>query len=140
MGRRLGVVAMVTAALVLGGCGDDDESAEETTAENPAADLDRYCQLNKELGQAGDEFFAELEQRDASRKEFEEGERDFLEQNEQEIDEVLEVAPSEIQGDAETFVEGLRVRAGVSDADVNLQEVGPAEERLAEFEQENCPS
>lgn len=144
MRRRAGVIAVTTAAavLVFAGCGDDEDTTEaDTTTDTAAAegDLDRYCELAAELDQAGQEFFQEFEQQEgATREDFEAAERDFLEQNQADIDEIVAVAPEEVSADAETFVEGLRARAGLSEATVDQQEVAAADQRLNEFEQENC--
>jgi hypothetical protein len=130
------VAATATALLALAGCGDDDESGGN--GDSASADLARYCQLTAELDKAGQDFFKKLEQQNASEQEFEKAEREFIEQNEAKIQEVAQVAPAEIAPDVEILVESQRSRAGLSSTPVNEEQVQPAEQRLREFEQQNC--
>ena len=101
--RVLALIALL-AVFAIAACGDDDDEAAETTA---SADVDRYCELTKQLDEAGSEAFRELEQDPkATEKDFEEAEADFVRQHQAELDELAEVAPEEIQDDVPVLVAG----------------------------------
>jgi len=119
-------------------CGDDDnDEAADTTA---SADVGRYCELTKQLDEAGSEAFRELEQDPkATQKDFEEAEADFVRQHEADLDELAEVAPEEIQDDVPVLVAGLRGRAGLEEQPPDDQELKKAERAITRFERTNCP-
>jgi hypothetical protein len=134
--RRVGGgAAALTVALVLAACGDDD-SAETTPA---TADVDRYCALTAELDRAGREQFEALE-RDpsATEEQFEAAERELVEDNEEQLAELVAVAPEEIESHVEVLIGALRERAGLDAEDTDPAAVRDAERALARFEQENC--
>jgi hypothetical protein len=134
----LALAAVFALALVAAGCGDDDEdTTPEPTA--PTADVGRYCELAQELDRAGTKHFKPLEQRDASRKQFEAAEREFAEQNAELFDEIQQVAPAEIQAEIEVLVAGQRARAGLAEAPDHKEERA-AERTVQQFEQRNCAS
>jgi hypothetical protein len=134
---RLALVALLALGLVAAGCGDDDD--EETAAQTEAtADVDRYCELARQLDKAGEKQFAQLEEQELSRKEFEEAEVELFREHEAELEELQQVAPPEIQADVETLVARFRARAGLGDDAPTVKQEEVAEERVTQFEEENC--
>lgn len=106
----------------LAGCGDD----EELTAHER-----RYCELSQELEQIGRRVFADLPEA-PTEEEFAAANRRFVEEADAELDELMDVAPSEIEDDVEAYVEHFHAQARGEDADVT-------DERLVEWEEDNCP-
>ena len=103
-----------------------------------AADVGRYCELTKELDEAGQEAFRELEQDpNATEEQFEAVEREFVETNQERIDELVRVAPAEIKEDVGVLLAALRGRAGQG-PEVAESESEAAEQRVTAFEEENC--
>jgi hypothetical protein len=134
--RWLAVAVVVVAAMGFAACGDDDEEGGETTA---VADIDRFCELTKQLDQAGTEAFEELEQDpEATREDFEQAEAEFLQEHEAELDEIQQVAPEEIQNEIQVVIAGTRGRAGLEENPPEQQEERAAEEAIRQFERENC--
>ncbi len=130
------IAAVAASSLMLFACGDDDGGGEE--AGGP--DVERYCALSVELDEAGSEAFRELESDpEATKADFEAAEREFVESNEEKIDEVSEVAPEEISEDVTTLFASLRARAGLG-PEVDEAEVRAAEKRVQAFDKENCES
>ena len=128
---------MLLAVFALAACGDDDDEAAETTA---SADVDRYCDLTKQLDEAGSEAFRELEQDpNATEKDFEEAEADFVRQHEDELDELAQVVPDEIEEDAQVLLASLRGRAGLEEQPPDEDEAEKAERAVTRFEKRNCP-
>lgn len=128
----------VAALLVLGvaACGGGDGDGGETTA---AADLDRYCELTQQLDQAGTEAFEALEQDPkATRKDFEQAEADFLREHEPEFEEIVQVAPKEIQDEVRVLLAATRGRAGLEEQPPNKQDEQTAQQTVQQFERENC--
>jgi hypothetical protein len=124
-------VAMIPVLALAGlvGCGDDDDEAH--------GDPDRYCELSREMDQAGDEAFAELEEdEDATEQDFARAERAFLEAHSDEFDEIREVAPDEIRADVDTLLDAVRARAQGSEE--SSPEADEAEQHVTEFEDQNC--
>ena len=96
--------------------------------------------MAKQLDEAGSEAFRELEQDpEATEKDFEEAEADFVRQHEAELDELAEVAPEEIQDDVPVLLASLRDRAGLEEQPPDDQELKKAERAITRFERENCP-
>ena len=128
---------MLLAVFAMAACGDDDDEPADT---NASADVDRYCELTNQLDEAGSEAFRELEQdSEATQKDFEEAEADFVRQHEAELDELAEVAPEEIQDDVPVLLAGLRGRAGLEEPPDD-QELKKAEKAITRFERQNCPA
>ena len=127
------LAALAAVAIGCGGDDGDDESNDVT------AGAERYCELTKELDAAGQEEFEALEDDpDATREDFEAAERALYEENEAQIEEAQEVAPPEIADDVEVLVEALRARAGLGgQVPANA---GEADQRVQEYEAENCGS
>lgn len=115
--------------LLVAACGDDEEDA---------GDVERYCEVSRELDEAGTDHFEALEADEtATEDDFAEAERQFVEDNEEEIDELIESAPEEIRGDVETFVEAMR--SGELSAEGGPPEDAvAAEEDIVAFEEANC--
>ena len=132
MRHRLTVFALVLMVAVTACGGDDDDSGA-------AGDVDRYCALTGELDAAGEEAFADLEQReDATEEDFAAAEASFLAEHEDELTELAEAAPEEIRADAEMVLDAMRRFAeGESDAR-DSAEVQAADERVNAFEEERC--
>jgi hypothetical protein len=125
------------AVAACGGDDDDDGGGGDTTA---SADVDRYCELSKQLDEAGSEAFRELEQDpDATEQDFEQAEADFVRQNEAELDELAQVAPDEIQEDVDVLLAALRGRAGLEETPPDEDAAEEAERALTRFERNNCP-
>lgn len=122
------IAAATLASVVTVGCGDDDESSVE-----------RYCELVQELDEAGSEAFAALEEDEtADDEDFAEAERQFLEANEANFDELREVAPEEISDDVGVLLTAQEQRAAGGEQEETSDEVAAAEERITAFEEENC--
>jgi hypothetical protein len=128
------IVMVAAVALVGFGCGDDDgdEGAPDATAS-----VERYCELTRELDRAGEEFFEDLEKDpDATPKDYQAAERQLVEESEESLDELQDVAPAEIKDDVAILVQALSARAGLE------AEVPPnaeaAETRITKFEKQNC--
>ena len=131
-GFTIGIVAAV--ALVGFGCGDDDGDDGAPAA---TASVERYCELTRELDQAGGKVFEELEKDpDATPKDFQAAERQLVEDNEESLDELQEVAPVAIKDDVASLVHALNARAGL-EAKVP-QDADAAETRITKFEKQNC--
>ena len=137
-GSALIMLLALLAVLAIAACGGDDDEAADPTA---SADIGRYCELTKELDDAGSEAFRELEQdSEATQKDFEEAEADFVRQHEAELDELAEVAPEEIQDDVPVLLAGLRGRAGLEEQPPDDPELKKAEKAITRFERQNCPA
>jgi non-homologous end joining protein Ku len=127
---------VMVAAMALGasGCGDDDDDEGAPAAE---ASVERYCELSRQLDRAGQKVFEDLEQDpEATSKDFEAAERQLVEENEEPLQEIQEVAPAEIRDDVATLVQALRARAGLGEPP--QANSGAAERRITEFERESC--
>jgi hypothetical protein len=125
------VVSFGGAALLVG-CGDDEDDGSSS-----AGDPARFCQLSRQLDQAGTDFFAELEQQGGSAKQFEAAERRFYQRYQEEFDQVAAAAPEELSEDIETLFAGVRARAGLGPP-VPQDEVSAAERRVQAYEKTNC--
>lgn len=123
-GLKVGVLAAVVVSLGLAGCGDDNQSSDSA---------ERYCELVDELEAIGGEVFADLDE-DATDEDLAAAEADFADQADDELNELEDVAPEEIADDVEDFVAAIRDRAQGGEG----PDVSAAEERILEFENENC--
>jgi len=130
---------LVVTALSAAACGDDDdEPAGDTSA---SADVDRYCELTMQLDEAGSEAFRELEQdEDATQEDFEQAEADFVREHEDELAELVDVAPTEIREEVELLLRALRARGGLEEDAPAERDVGMAERTITRFERKNCPA
>ena len=78
--RACWITVVSLASVVAVGCGDDDD--EE-------ANVERYCEIVQELDEAGSEAFAELEgDESATEEDFAEVERQFIEDHQDDFDEL----------------------------------------------------
>ena len=111
-------------ALPMTGCGDDDTAG---------GDAERYCELVAELEAIGEEVFADVPE-DADEAEFAALEAEFVERADDQLTEMVDVAPEEIADDVEAFTDAMRVRATGEEG----EDVGAAEERILAFEEANC--
>jgi hypothetical protein len=128
------IVIVAAIALVGFGCGDDggDEGAPEATA-----NVERYCELTRELDRVGGEIFEDLEKDpDATPKDFQAAERQLVEESEESLDELQDVAPAEIKDDVAILVQALSARSGLEAEVPPNAEV--AETRITKFEKQNC--
>jgi len=114
--RKLFTTAAVLALLAFGGlaaCGDDDDGGggggDAGGDGGGGEDVQAYCDIAAELSEIEGEI------------------------PEEQLDQVVEVAPEEIRGDVEVVVEAIRTQ----DTE-NADEVVAAQENLSAFEQENC--
>ena len=103
------------------GCGDDEDQASGGQ---------RYCELTQELEEIGEQVFSDLPD-DPTEADFTAANSRFVDAAEDELDELVEAAPSEIEEDVEAYAEHFRAQARGEDADVS-------DERLVEWEEENC--
>ena len=137
------LLSLILFALALGvalpACGDDDDdNGVDTGARTAVADVGRYCELTKQVDEAGEETFRELEQDpDATEEDFEALEREFVETHQEELDEIVRVAPDEIREDIDVLIAATRSRAGLG-PEVPESESEAAERRVNAFEEENC--
>jgi len=134
--RLLGLVIALTATFGLVACGDDEEGGDATTA---SEDLARYCELARQLDEAGSKTFKALEQDPkATPQDFAKAEADFVREINPQLDEIAEVAPEEIQEEAQVLVASVRARGGLEDQPPDEQEAQEAERTIQQFEKENC--
>ena len=127
-------IGLLLCAVLLVACGDEGESSDTTAA---SADLDRFCELGRQLDEEGTKVFGELEQdKNATQEDFEQAEADFIEDNAAVLDEVTQVAPEEIKDQVEVLVQAQRARAGLGDEPEGDEQ--KAEQEIQKFESENC--
>ena len=129
--RRLYWVAVASLASVVAvACGDDDDEASS---------VERYCELVQELDEAGSEAFADLEEDEsATEEDFAEAERQFVEDHQDDFDELREVVPDEIADDIDVLLAAQEERAAGGEQEEVSDEVVAAEERVGAFEEANC--
>jgi hypothetical protein len=134
--RSLGIAIALTLTLALAACGDDEEGGDEITA---SANLARYCELSRQLDEAGTEAFKQLEDDPkATSEDFAEAEADFVKQVEPQLDELATTAPEEIQEEARILVASVRARGGLEDEPPDEKEAKEAEATIQQFEKDNC--
>lgn len=129
------LVAMVMSALALGACDGGLESQQAAVGE---ADVERYCELSQQLDRVGEQeldvdFESATPDPETVQAEF----SDFVAAQDSRLDELQRVAPEEISGDVDTVVEALREIGDTGDLSA-FAEVSDAEERITQFEQEQC--
>jgi hypothetical protein len=130
------IIAALLALLALSACGGDDDGEGQDIA--TTGDVERYCELSAELDRAGEAAFGELERDpNATPEEFRAAERELVEGQEAEIQELQDAAPAEIVEDVETLSDALRARAGLG-PQVDEAEAAAAERRVQEFEKRSC--
>ena len=129
--RKLAALAFAGAAFV-GGCGDDGDGSA-------AGDVERYCALVAELDEAGSEAFAALEEDEtATDEDFAEAERQFVQEHREDFEELRRVAPKEVADDVDVLIAAQEARASGGEQEETSGDVAIAEERVSEFEVENC--
>ena len=124
MMRRV-AASLVVAGLVLIGCGDDGEKS--------AGDVERYCELVQQIEV---EFSALDIGEDATPQDIARLRLEFIRAHQDDFDELRDVVPDEIREDVEALRQAVQQLA--EGGDTSLAEAGRAEERVAEFEAENC--
>ena len=130
--RLLGLVVALTAAIGLMACGDDEEGGDGTAA---SEDLARYCELARELDEVGSETFKALEQDPkATPQDFAKAEADFVEEVNPQLDEIAEVAPEEIQEEAQVLVASVRARGKLKTSRPMSRRPRRAETTIQQFE------
>jgi hypothetical protein len=134
MNLRVGALLLACFALVPASCGDDDE---DKRAERPTGNVQRYCDLLRQLDRAGTQFFRRLEEENASHKEFEAAEKEFVEQHEADLRALQRAAPESIRNDTRTVLDAQRARAGLTPP-VNQRRAEAAEKRIRAFERRHC--
>ena len=130
MAHRLSISALLM-SIVLVGCGDDGEGG--------ARSLTEYCRLGEELDSLAQDVFADLES--GTQAEFNAAFADLVAEHEDDLDRLEEVAPAEISDDVATL--NRITREAVAADDLSTLESGEGAEvddRIQEFESENCPS
>ena len=134
--RSKGLAIALSLAFGLVACGDDEEARDEASA---SADLARFCELSRELDEAGTEVFKPLEQDPkATPEDFAKAEADFVKQIEPQLDEIAATAPEEIHEEAQILVASMRARGGLEDQPPDEEDAQEAEATLQQFEKENC--
>ena len=118
MNRFITTTAALIATITLAACGEDENRPATVRADT----TDRYCALTRAMDAAGSKFFARLERKDASAKQFEEIER---------------AAPAALRADMQILLAGQRRRAGLGGS-VDEAQVGAAEKRVKAYEQLHC--
>jgi len=117
-------------------CGDDEEGGQETTT---SANLTRYCELSRELDEAGTEAFKQLEHDPkATPEDFAKAETDFVKQMEPQLAELAAAAPEEIHEEAQILVASVRARGGLEDEPPDEQEARAAEATVQQYEKDHC--
>lgn len=131
--RRKGAALAFAAvlAITLGACSDDDDDASGDA--EVAADEERYCELTAEVEAQAEETFSGLGE-DAGEEEVAAAQAQLLEEVDDELDEMVDVAPPEIADDVEAYVAFFRAQMRNEEA----EEV--SDERILAWEEENCPS
>jgi hypothetical protein len=137
--RSTTVAALTIAVFASTACGDDDTPPAQPKS---AGNVERYCELTREMDAAGEKFFAELERdENATPADYEAAEREFIQAHARQFDAVERLAPPTIKSDVRTLLEGQRVRAGLAPAGaVDEAEASAAEERVMAFERRSCPA
>ena len=124
MRRTLVLLALASAALV--GCSDDD-------GDDVNADAVRYCELVREIEEQGVAIFEDIPE-DATAEDYAEAEARLIEEMDDELDELVDVAHPEIEDDVTEYVAAYRARAAGEEA----EDVSAQEERILEWEEERC--
>ena len=131
--RAIGYLCVVLLAFGFSACGDDDGAG---SAVGP--DPERYCELVEELEEAGGKAFDAVQaDKDATEEDFAAASKEFAADSEEAFDELIEVAPEEIEEDVEVLVASIRGQAGLGE-DVPKEEAVAAEDRIRSWEEENC--
>jgi hypothetical protein len=133
----LAATCVVALAMSACGGGGDDSS---TTALKP--DVDRYCQLLKELSdntnQAYNDLQASLPDTTPTADQLAATQRQINEDNADLINELRQVAPTSIQDDFNLSADSAIERANAGDAGRPPKDVIDATERLAKFAKQSC--
>lgn len=125
MRRLASVAALVVVAAAGFACGGDDDEL--------TADERRYCELTAEVEAKGEEAFADLGE-DASEDETAAAQKAFIDDVEDELDEMVKVAPEEIAEDVKAYNAFVK-------AQMRGEETEEAsDEAILEWEEENCPA
>jgi hypothetical protein len=131
--RVIGSLCVLLLALGLTACGGDDGGG---SASGP--DPERYCDLVAELETAGGEAFDDIEaDEDATEEDFAAAGKQFAEDQSENFDELIAVAPEEIKEDVELLIQSIRAQSGLAD-EVDQEEASAAEERITAWEEDNC--
>jgi hypothetical protein len=139
------LIALIVAAGLLGACGDDNGGATTTEgattpATTPAAggDLERYCALTEEGDRVGREAFREPQKDpNATEEDFEQAERQFVEDNEDLLNDLQAAAPEPIREDVAFLVKATRAGVGQG-PEVDQAAAEAAQKRTDRYERENC--
>lgn len=124
-----GLALVGVLAIVGGACSDDGDGGDVGLS----ADEARYCELTDEVEAAGEEAFSSLGE-DASDEETAVAQKALIEDVDDELDEMVEVAPDEIAADVEAFVEFFRASMRGQDTEQ------VSDEEVLAWEEEHCPS
>jgi hypothetical protein len=118
-------VPLVAVGRAFAGCGEDGEESR--------GDVGRYCELVHEIEV---EFSAVDIDANATADDVARMRLEFIEAHQNEFDELRAVVPDEIRDEVEVLRQAERQLAEGGDA--SLPEAQQAEERVAEFDTENC--
>lgn len=124
------IVVAVVGLTGLVACGDDDEAAGP-------ADTQRYCELARQLDEAGEEEIEiDFQSGTPDPEEVRAEMRQFLDDHDDEIDELQRVAPDEISSDVRDLVAALEEVA--TTGDFAALDIDEGEQRIQEFEEREC--
>ena len=130
--RRKGAALTLAAAcaLTFGACSDDDDEASGDA--NVTADEVRYCELTADVEAQAEEAFSRLGE-DADEERVAAAQAQLLEDLDDKLDEMVEVAPREIADDVEAYVAFFRAQMRNEEAEQ------VSDERILAWEEANCP-
>lgn len=106
------------------GCGDDDDGG--------SASPEEYCEIVAELDAAGGEAFSSLSE-DATEAEYDEVQQQFVEDNRERFEDLVDAAPETIRADVRSVVNGVLTGSDAPDNEA-------ASDRVSEFDAETCGS
>lgn len=130
---RCWLIVGFVAMLALGACGNDDGDDAQVSS----GDVERYCELTKQLDEAGSEAFDQLEDDEqATDEDFARAMEEFNEAHADEFQELRRVAPEEIRSDVKRMLDGIQ--AGAHAEEQPDEDLAEAEERVQAFEEDNC--
>lgn len=125
--RAPGLALTALFAVTLGACSDDEDASGDGAVDN-----DRYCELAAEIETQAEETFSELGE-DADDEQAADAQAQLLENIDDELDELVDVAAPEIAADVEAYVTFFRAQMRNEESEqVN-------DERILEWEEANCP-
>ena len=131
--RIIGSLCVLLLALGLSACGGD--SGGDSAG---GSDPERYCEIVAELEEEGGKAFDAVESdENATEEDFVAAGKAFTEASEGKFNEMIEVAPTEIEEDVEVLIASIRAQSGLGE-EVDQEEAVAAEKDITAWEEENC--